>query len=152
MGNAPNPSLVSLMESKPDQPTIVQRIKNSLFERAMTVANAKFGELSKVAVATIGGWLTTTALASFSAYAAKNGLELSPEQVNTAYNFIHALEEMVMVLMYFGYNLLVQMAERKSKVTLQIKLGTKPDGWIGPQTIRRAEIVVSNATSDTSKL
>lgn len=152
MGNDQNHSLNRLMDNDPDQPTVVQRLKSAAVNKFLELASKKWGALVQYGVGAVGGYLTTTGLAALTGTLGNLGIVLTAEETNTLYNFIASLQEVMAMVGILVMGFVTQWVQTKANMKVQKRLGTKPDGWIGPQTIRCAEIVADNATPDTSKL
>jgi hypothetical protein len=101
-------------------------MNNKLFSLLMQAFSSRFGALLQ--------WLVGGLLGSLTAWLVSLGYAPSPELVDQLTLYLVGVGMAIVSGWFNAY-------QAKQAQTLQTALEVIPDGWIGPVTIRRAEIV-----------
>ena len=105
-----------------DRPSLLDNLKVKFFQ----AVNHKAGTFVQWAVGAFIGWATAKLLSL--GIAITDDLKLEATQFGMAAGA-------------FAVSTLIQYLQSKANMKVQAHLGVEQDGWIGPQTVRRAEIV-----------
>lgn len=99
-------------------------MKQKLLSMILRAVNARAGGVIQNAVGAAVGWLTAWLLG--------RGIAL-PEDLRTQ------LEVTLATLGMFAVTTVVQWIQAKANKEVQAALNVEQDGWVGPQTVKRAE-------------
>lgn len=116
-------SLQSALERQRASNTPID-MKQKLLSMILRAVNARAGGVIQNAVGAAVGWLTAWLLG--------RGIAL-PEDLRTQ------LEVTLATLGMFAVTTVVQWIQAKANKEVQAALNVEQDGWVGPQTVKRAE-------------
>lgn len=122
-------------------------IRNWVIEKLLVWMNHKLGGLVQIGAGAVVGWLLNVVLAGAVTWLLQHGIALPEETVNHLHAQIEGLRETMTMLGSFAVVCGVQWVQNRFGIQIQAHLGlpkAEQDGYIGPLTVKQAEIVSTN--------